>query len=181
MRGRRRVSETTSRTRGWRVEARAATGAIIFGRSGAWRRSRRPGRLFLDAEAHGGGARRRRSGGGRGGAGGGVSGIVGGRSKCAGLLFWAARGGCGGWTASKGGCLVLCGRLTNTWSSRGLRKLTTMLVSLQEARFAGASCQTQPAATRGVLGTIFRLLAAHRAGAAAYSPGVLSTRGVSDC
>ena len=49
-------------------------------------------------------------------------------------------------------------------------------------RFAGASCQTQPAATRGVLSPIFRLLADHRAGAGTYAaPGVLSkARGLSD-
>ena len=42
----------------------------------------------------------------------------------------------------------------------------------------GSSCQTQPAATRGVLSPIFRLLAPHRAGAGTYAaPGVLSTKG----
>ena len=40
----------------------------------------------------------------------------------------------------------------------------------------GSSCQTQPAATRGVLSPIFRLLADHRAGAGTYAPGVLNSR-----
>ena len=39
--------------------------------------------------------------------GGGVAGIVGGRSKCAGLLFWAARGGCAGWTPPEQAALAV--------------------------------------------------------------------------
>ena len=41
----------------------------------------------------------------------------------------------------------------------------------------GQAAKRKAAGTRGVLGTIFRLLAAHRAGAGTYAaPGVLSTR-----
>ena len=46
----------------------------------------------------------------------------------------------------------------------------------------GSSCQTQPAATRGVLSPIFRLLAAHRAGAGTCCPrsAQFQARGLSD-
>ena len=67
-------------------------------------------------------------------------------------------------------------------SIEGDTKTDADVVRVVDARFAGASCQTQPAATRGVLSPIFRLLADHRAGAGTYAaPGVLSkARGLSD-
>ena len=152
-----------------------------------------------DTGARGGGARRRSSGGGRGGAGGGVSGIIVFfflKEACVDeqkrRLAPPRRLGCG-----RGKLRSCCPSCRGAPQRLGFKKqflhpacarlfidrlevasctpLSRDPTRTRNLRFAGASCQTQPAATRGVLSPIFRLLAGHRA-VPVYTAGALSSR-----